>query len=162
MFVATLDIRTTIECARNDGETFTLGNGPKPPLHFRCRSLRVPYINPDNLGNRGYDASNNKEFLREFARENNLGTITNYSQLPRGYKGAYNKWSRKRIRQEVGQVPATTSFQKWFDNQSSEFQREYLGPARFEIYRQHGLKLDKFVTRDGYELTVDQLNKLVS
>lgn len=37
-FVATLDSRTTIVCASNDGEVFEIGEGPIPPLHVNCRS----------------------------------------------------------------------------------------------------------------------------
>lgn len=38
MFVATLDSRTTLICASNDGHVFPIGEGPIPPLHPNCRS----------------------------------------------------------------------------------------------------------------------------
>lgn len=41
-FVATLDTKTSIQCAANDGKTFALGEGPQPPLHPNCRSTAVP------------------------------------------------------------------------------------------------------------------------
>lgn len=41
---AVLDSRTTIICASNDGKLFPMGQGPKPPLHYRCRSVRVPIL----------------------------------------------------------------------------------------------------------------------
>jgi len=50
-FVATLDSRTSIQCAANDGEVFTMGKGPLPPLHPNCRSTIVPYIG-EPIGNR--------------------------------------------------------------------------------------------------------------
>lgn len=162
LFVATLDMRTTLICASNDGKTFKLGKGPIPPLHFRCRSLRVPYINPDNLFKRGFDASYEKKLVMEFAKDNNLGKVTKVEDLPRGYKTAYNKWSRKRVRELVGQVPAQTTFEQWFRKQSEDFQDEYLGKTKANIFRQGKLSLDKFVTRDGYELTIDELRKLAS
>lgn len=40
-FLATLDNRTTVVCASNDGATFPLGEGPIPPLHLNCRSISV-------------------------------------------------------------------------------------------------------------------------
>lgn len=43
-YVATLDKRTTITCAANDGKFFQIGEGPMPPLHWNCRSIRVPVI----------------------------------------------------------------------------------------------------------------------
>ena len=45
-FLATLDGRTTLTCAGNDGKVFKVGEGPHPPLHFGCRSVRIPIINP--------------------------------------------------------------------------------------------------------------------
>lgn len=44
-FIATLDGRTTMTCAGNDGKIFNLGEGPRPPLHFNCRSVRIPIVN---------------------------------------------------------------------------------------------------------------------
>lgn len=43
-FVATLDGRTTLLCASLDGQTFPLGEGPKPPRHFNCRSTTAPLL----------------------------------------------------------------------------------------------------------------------
>jgi len=45
-FVATLDSRTSITCAGFDGRLFDIGRGAMPALHFNCRSIRVPVINP--------------------------------------------------------------------------------------------------------------------
>lgn len=41
-FLATLDTRTTSNCASRDGEIYPIGEGPIPPLHIRCRSLSIP------------------------------------------------------------------------------------------------------------------------
>jgi len=43
-FVATLDSRTTEICASLDGKTFPIGEGPRPPLHWRCRSKMSPVL----------------------------------------------------------------------------------------------------------------------
>jgi SPP1 gp7 family putative phage head morphogenesis protein len=43
-FVATLDARTTEICQLNDGEVFPVGEGPIPPLHIGCRSVRVAVL----------------------------------------------------------------------------------------------------------------------
>lgn len=44
LYSATLDSRTTLTCSGFDGQLFPVGEGPHPPLHYRCRSLRVPVI----------------------------------------------------------------------------------------------------------------------
>lgn len=41
-FIATLDSRTTVLCASLDQRVFGLNEGPRPPLHIRCRSTTVP------------------------------------------------------------------------------------------------------------------------
>lgn len=41
-FVATLDGRTTETCAALDGKVFPINEGPRPPMHIRCRSTTVP------------------------------------------------------------------------------------------------------------------------
>jgi SPP1 gp7 family putative phage head morphogenesis protein len=41
-YVATLDSRTTVICAGLDSQTFPIGEGPRPPQHFGCRSVTVP------------------------------------------------------------------------------------------------------------------------
>jgi SPP1 gp7 family putative phage head morphogenesis protein len=56
-YVATLDSRTTFLCAQYDGQMFEIGQGPMPPLHFNCRSLRVDkvkkqYVIPGLVGSR--------------------------------------------------------------------------------------------------------------
>ncbi|MFG6139501.1 phage minor head protein [Halomonas sp. B23F22_10] len=43
-FIATLDSRVTLTCAGFDQTVHPLGQGPRPPLHYGCRSLRVPVV----------------------------------------------------------------------------------------------------------------------
>jgi SPP1 gp7 family putative phage head morphogenesis protein len=43
-FVATLDTRTTPQCQALDGKVFKIGEGPRPPVHFNCRSTTVPVL----------------------------------------------------------------------------------------------------------------------
>jgi SPP1 gp7 family putative phage head morphogenesis protein len=50
-FVAVLDDRTTIECAALDGTTWSVGEGPIPPIHHNCRSQRIPIVSAwESLG----------------------------------------------------------------------------------------------------------------
>jgi len=41
-WTATLDGRTTILCMSRDGTVYPVGEGPRPPAHFACRSVRAP------------------------------------------------------------------------------------------------------------------------
>ena len=41
-FQATLDERTTLECASLDGSIWPINSGPIPPIHINCRSIAAP------------------------------------------------------------------------------------------------------------------------
>lgn len=43
-FVATIDGRTTLQCASLDGNVYEIGKGPQPPRHVNCRSTSVPVL----------------------------------------------------------------------------------------------------------------------
>lgn len=43
-WTSTLDGRTTLVCSGRDGKTFPVGEGPMPPAHYNCRSVRVPVV----------------------------------------------------------------------------------------------------------------------
>lgn len=45
-WVSTLDARTTLTCMGFDGKLYQIDQGPYPPAHFGCRSVRVPRVNP--------------------------------------------------------------------------------------------------------------------
>jgi len=44
MWVSTLDERTTDICQGLDGRVFPINEGPRPPIHFNCRSTIVPVV----------------------------------------------------------------------------------------------------------------------
>lgn len=156
-FVATLDSRTTPQCRALDGKTFPVGKGPRPPLHFQCRSLRIAAIDGSLAGERPAKPVTQKMLLREYAEKNDLGDIASRDDLPKGTKGDFDKWSKGRIREMVGPVPATTTYQTWLKGQSVAFQNEILGNTKAKLFRDGGLQLDKFVNRNGDELTLSEL-----
>ena len=158
-YVATLDARTTIQCAVNDNKVFKRGEGPMPPLHFNCRSLRVPFFTGEQFGDRAFDASTEKTLVKEYAEKNGLTGVKTKADLPRGTKGDFDQFARQRRRELIGQVPSTTSYQDWLKKQSPEFQDEILGKGKAALFRNGELSLDKFVSRDGEPLTLAQLTK---
>lgn len=159
VFVATLDSRTTPVCKANDGKRFPLGAGPRPPLHWQCRSLRVATFDGEMVGKRPMKPTTEKMLLREYAEQNELGKITSRDALPKGHKGAFDEFARKRTRELIGRVPAATSYQKWLEQQSKEFQEDTLGKTKAKLFRDGGLTLDKFVAASGTELTLAELAK---
>jgi SPP1 gp7 family putative phage head morphogenesis protein len=43
-FLTTLDSRTSAPCILNSDKIFPFNQGPFPPLHYNCRSVRVPEL----------------------------------------------------------------------------------------------------------------------
>lgn len=56
-------------------------------------------------------------------------------------------------------VASGTSYQEWLARQTVAFQKEVLGPNRYELFSKGGLSLDSFVNGNGKTLTLDQLKK---
>ncbi len=158
-YVATLDSRTTPVCRSNDGKRFPVGKGPRPPLHFNCRSLRVPVIDGDALGMRPAKAVTEKQLLREFSQKNGFPAPKKRADLPHGTKTQYDQFARSRIRELTGRVPGKTTYQEWLTRQSTSFQDDVLGPTRARLFRKGGLTLDRFVNRAGDEIPLSQLAK---
>lgn len=156
-YVATLDSRTTPVCRANDGKRFKIGKGPQPPLHFSCRSLRVPVLLGEALGNRPAKPSTERQLLREFAERRGIKAPGSRADLPHGTKGAFDAFARRRVRELTGQVPGKMTYQEWLSRQSAAFQEDVLGKTRAQLFREGRLPLDRFVNRSGDELTLAQL-----
>ena len=156
-YVATLDARTTIQCASLDGQNFPRGEGPIPPLHFRCRSLRTPYVKPENLGGRPFNPTTEKQLIREYSEQAGIDNPRSRSELPRGHKASFDDFARKRKRELVGSLPAKTTYNEWLKDQSVEFQDQVLGSTRAKMFRDGGITLDRFVARDGDVITPERL-----
>ena len=160
VYVATLDHRTTTICGSLDGKRFPVGEGPIPPVHMQCRSLRSPVINGEVLGQRPARPHTERQLLREYTTKNGLKGTTSRGDLPRGHRGAFDKYSRGRIRELTGRVPAKVTYEEWLKRQSAEFQDSVLGKTKGELFRKGGLSLDKFVDSKGGAKTLSELRSL--
>jgi SPP1 gp7 family putative phage head morphogenesis protein len=157
LYVATLDSRTTAICRSLDGRRFAVGIGPIPPLHFACRSVRVGILDGRVLGRRPTKSSTDRQLLREYTRSQGLPKVSSRGALPRGHRGAFDAFSRRRVRELTGTVPADVNYDDFLKRQSREFQDEVLGVTKARLWRRGGLTLDKFVNRQGDELTLAEL-----
>jgi len=133
-YVATLDSRTTPICQSLDGDVFKVGQGPIPPLHMNCRSIRVPVIDGRKLGKRPASAATRRQL-----------------------KGLRGPARRRAVEKLVGPVPAETTYTQFLRRQSAGFQDEVLGPARGRLFRSGELDLKGFVDNSGQRLTLRQL-----
>lgn len=146
LFCATLDARTTITCASKDGKRYKVGKGPRPPLHWRCRSLRVAILTAEAVGSRPFRNFTEQQLKREFKAT--------------GQSTGYKAWRAKRARELTGTAPARTTYTEWLRKQSARFQDDILGPTRGRLFRENKLSLDKFVNRNGKVYTLKQLRAM--
>lgn len=131
VWVSTLDGMTSRVCSVRDGERYRVGsNHPRPPAHPNCRSVLSPSFDGNIMGQRPY--------VRAFEP---------VGQIPKD----------QRPPDMVGQVSASTTYPQWFARQPASFQREWLGPTRYDLYKKGGYKIERFVDPLGGQLTIAEL-----
>ena len=133
MWMATLDSRTTLQCATRDRLLYTV-EGKEPidhdlpwesgpgNLHWGCRSSSTPVT---------------KSF-RELGID--------VDDLPPGKRASID-----------GQVPQDTTFEAWLSKQGKERQDDVLGAGRAELFRNGKIGLRDMLDQNGRELTLKEL-----
>lgn len=120
-WVSTLDSRTTPQCQSLDGKHFKAGEGPRPPIHWRCRSSTAPWL--------------------VSWRELDIDA----DDLTPEFRASMN-----------GKVAGDVTYEGWLKTQPAAFQKEVLGKARYELFRE-GASLGSFVSKSLRPLTLEQI-----
>ncbi len=134
-FISVLDGRTSKLCAHLDGTVWRIDDPAKrvPPLHPNCRSELVPVKKDGQLiGERPFVMDERR--VKDIPKEER-------SQL-------------------IGQLDANTTFKEFFKKTDDFFQREWLGPKRFKLYKDGKFDFDKFFDPEGRFYSLDDLRKL--
>ena len=163
IFVAVLDGNTTPICRETDaeGRLYEVGEGPIPPLHTGCRSMRNAVLNGEVLGERAVIPATNRTLLREFSEARGISPpATSRASLPRGTKGEYDAFKARRIREMIGVRPRKVTFESWLRDESRAFQDDYLGPTRAKLFRDGGLRLKQFNNPAGREMPLRDLARM--
>lgn len=135
-FVATLDAGTTEICMSLDGNTYLLGEGgaDQPPLHFRCRSMGVPWLRSwKELGIKLKEPPPGTRMAKQY----------------RDGKKAMN-----------GRVPEKTTYPEWWKQQSRDAQNKALGIGKADIMRRGKVPWTDLVDGNGNPLTLKELIEL--
>ena len=136
-YVATLDSRTSLICARLDGKVYSLDNknAPQPPQHFNCRSTTIPVI---KSANQLLNTENNRLQKRKIAG------------LSDSRRASIN-----------GQVPAKTTYEEWLKDQPNEVKLAVLGnQKRVNLFNSGKVKFSQFSNKDGKLISLKQLEEL--
>ncbi|MFA3130041.1 minor capsid protein [Acinetobacter pittii] len=133
--VATLDGRTSKLCASLDGSVWEINDPAKrvPPLHPNCRSILVPVEKDGRLvGERPFVMDERQ--VKDIPKDER-------SQL-------------------IGQLDANISFKEFFKKTDDFFQKEWLGPKRYKLYKEGKFDFEKFFDPEGRLYSLDELRKL--
>ena len=161
-YTATLDGRTSKICASLDGNVYDIDKGPRPPQHPSCRSIMVAELDGVTIsGRRPYvsDTRTRKEREKDFRADakERLGQ-DKWSGLTSKERNKEIKKEREKWQKEnIGQTNSKTTFKQWFANQDAAFQKDYLGPTRYDLYKKGDMTIDKFVSPSGKNYTIEQL-----
>lgn len=126
-YIATLDGRTTPICRSLDQREFPVSEGPRPPVHFRCRSTTIPITL--SWAEMGLNRPETPRPMRPYIRDKRR-----LKDIPKADRDAL-----------VGRVPGDLSYGDWLKKQPVAFQDDVLGASRGKLFREGGLTVDKFV-----------------
>lgn len=165
-YKGTLDGRITLLCAGLDGNFYNLGEGPIPPLHVNCRSIRDPIVDMEwvnkAIGERPFvrDTRTRKFRQRDFRADakREVGNAEWKKMSERQRTARVGDVRRAWSKANVGQVPGNYTYSQWFDRQPAGFQKDYLGPGRYELYSERKLSISQFTDNAGRMLTIKELN----
>lgn len=144
--VATLEGRTCIACASLDGKVYKIDE-PRPPatLHFNCRCQYSPSFDDELVGNRPFVRALK---VRKRDGSNRFRAIDEMT-----------KSQRKDADLKAGQTQAKTTYASWFKNQDAEFQKQWLGPTRYKLYKKGELPIERFSDPLGKPYTINELRQ---
>lgn len=146
-WVSTLDARTSDICMSLDGRTFKVGEGPQPPAHINCRSIRVPITkSAAELGLKGVTIP--KLANQRAARVLKPGVEPTAKNLR-----DFNKTM-------TGKAPADITYEKWIKGQPANVQNEILGKGRAELLRRGNVPMSRYIDDKGRPLSLKQLQDL--
>lgn len=157
VWVATLDGRTCAVCQGLDGRRFPVGTGRRPPAHVGCRCVRVAVLDGGILGTRPLKPVTERGLLREFSEKNGLPAPSKRSALPRGFKGKFDEFARRRTRELTGLAPAKLTYGEFLRKQTLEFTEDVLGKTKARLFRTGKINIRRFTDRQGDTLTLKEL-----
>ena len=158
IWISVLDHRTTWQCADLNGDRFKVDEPPWPPIHWKCRSIREPVLDPGFMGTRPLRPRTERRLAQEFANRHRLaGNISSRSMIPRNLRRKFDQFAQVRVRDLVGRAATVPPFDQFLRMQTVEFQKAYLGATRYKMFRSGRLDVGDLVGVDLKPLTLSEL-----
>jgi hypothetical protein len=140
--VATLDARTTELCMSRDGGAWDFDGDPleestvqypfpgPPPWHWQCRTVLIPIT----------------KSWQELIKEDNPDFKINLDEVSEGTRASMD-----------GQVASKLSYEDWLKTKPEDFQKEVLGPGKWDLWNKGDITFADLVDQQGNPLTLDEL-----
>lgn len=140
--LVTLDARTSTICMSRSGAVWDLKTGDPihgtseqfpgpPPWHWNCRTTLIPYLYSwEQLSKRDLGKRKNKKI----------------DNIPESTQSSMD-----------GQVAEDLTYEQWLKKKPVEFQKEKLGPAKYELWKKGKLTFTDLISQTGRPLTIDEL-----
>jgi len=170
VYSATLDSRTSPICRGLDGTAWRtpeeLDQVQTPPMHPYCRSTLVPAPDKESIKTQrpaereNFEANAENRYNKKQKADGRKKRFKDLSQATRRRKIL---GEQKIYKRETGNNPfvlTKNTYEEFFNRQSASFQKEILGPTRYQLFKKGGMKLDKFTdfnNRDQF--TIAELRK---
>ena len=133
-WLAALDLRTCIECAELDGKYWDLDGNPI--------GHEIPFVPPP---------------IHYNCRCTLVPVTSLDAELDENGNVVDKRTPLSTRASKDGQVPATWSFEKWFDSLSEEEQERYLGTSRFTLMKSGEISFSDLVNKKGKIKTILEL-----
>jgi SPP1 gp7 family putative phage head morphogenesis protein len=140
-WISVLDGRTSSTCQALDLKIFDIGEGPRPPAHPNCRSMRVAYIKglDDIEGTRTSEAIT-------------LKTKRNLAKLSTS--------ERRAVRSQLSKsVSEKQSYGDWLKGRDPKFVEEVLGKGKADLFLSGKVKIDQFVDSNYRPLSLAEIKQ---
>ncbi|ENU92087.1 hypothetical protein F971_01974 [Acinetobacter vivianii] len=134
--VATLDGKTCLFCAGQDGRVYRSDDPSRPkfPVHPHNRTIYVPVSDQEGktIGKRPFVAD--ERSVKDIPKDERSG--------------------------KVGQVDSNVKYKDWFSRQDATLQQSILGKTRYELFKSGKISIDKFSADNGSILSLKELKDL--
>lgn len=147
----TLDSRTCSRCGGLSRKRWkTKEPHPVPPAHHNCRCVLIPVTELTDLGDDAFRPAANADFdaeAKELYETKYPGK--KYEDLAPSTRKKYFYEAQKAYTARTGnppyrQVPGNMTFSEYFEQMPEKEKERYLGPGRYEVWKNGNLPLTKF------------------
>lgn len=150
-WTATLDGRTSAVCRGRDGKIYPLDSGPRPPAHWRCRSVMIAVMNGIALvGNRPSVVDTRTREKRE----------VDFRALAKKQGISVAEVRRQWAQKNISQVDGNLNYNDWLRGQNKSFIEEILGKEKAKAFMTGKVRLDQFIDNSGAELSLKELRSM--